>query len=147
MNVVTLILNTILANIGLKWYYQVYVIGYSIDFLPYKYKKSQKYPYYPISTSKRKYPRNRYIKNIGFKSERWYWFLKIEYCSALACSVLFAWMDNQHGRHLLNEQLFFLSKTKNSPFYSLHTYLCSQKDCHAKWHDWCIIIFSMSINP
>ena len=52
MNVVTLILNTILANIGLKWYYQFYVIGYSIDFVPCKYKKSQKYPYYPISTSK-----------------------------------------------------------------------------------------------
>ena len=33
---------TILANIGLKWYYRVQVVGYFVDFVPYKYQTKSK---------------------------------------------------------------------------------------------------------
>ena len=63
------------ANIGLKWYYQVYVIGYFLDFVPYKSQKKSKLPYKITYTYKT--PQNRYIKNIGFKLEILYRFPKI----------------------------------------------------------------------
>ena len=42
MNIGISILTTISANIGLKWYYRVQVMGYFVDFVPYKHLENSK---------------------------------------------------------------------------------------------------------
>ena len=62
MNIEKSISTTILANISPKWYYQVKVMAFSVDFVPYRYQKSQNYP---VKT------------NVVFKLEILYWIPKI----------------------------------------------------------------------
>ena len=61
------------ANIDLRWYNQVQVMGYFVGFVPYKYQKKSKFP---ISTPEAQNSAKKYSKNISIKLEILYRFPK-----------------------------------------------------------------------